>query len=170
VKKELWNAYTADGVLTETVLVRGENIPSGLYHVVCEVLVRHTDGSYLCMKRALTKPADAYPGYYEATAGGSALLGETKEDCIKRELKEETGIDCNDFILLSRTVIKDTIYFTYMCVTDCAKNSVTLQDGETEDFVWLNENEFISFVNSDRIIPIQKERYKEYFLRMGYIR
>lgn len=170
MKEELWNAYTSDGVLTKTVLVRGEPVPSELYHMVCEVLVRHTDGSYLCMKRALTKPTDAYPGYYEATAGGSALLGETKEDCIKRELKEETGIDCNDFTLLGRTVIKDTIYFTYLSVTDCAKNSVTLQDGETEDYVWLNENEFMSFVNSVKVIPIQKERYKEYFLKMEYIK
>lgn len=170
MKKELWNAYTADGVLTENVLVRGENIPSGLYHMVCEVLVRHTDGSYLCMKRALTKPADAYPGYYEATAGGSALLGETKEECVRRELEEETGITANAFTETGIFVTKDTIYYTYFCTVDCDKASVALQQGETDGYKWMTETEFVSFINSDKAIPTQKERYKEYFIKMGYLR
>lgn len=168
--KELWNAYTADGTLTETVLVRGEPIPPGLYHMVCEVLVTHTDRSVLCMKRASTKPADTYPGYYEATAGGSALLGETKEECVKRELKEETGIRCNSFELIGKTVTKDTIYYTYVCTTDWDKTNVTLQQGETEDFVWMSEREFAAFVNSQDCIPVHKERYKEYFIKMRYIK
>lgn len=165
---EKWNAYTADGILTETVLVRGEPIPEGLYHLVCEVLVRHTDGSYLCMKRSATKKA--YPGYYEATAGGAALLGETKEECVKRELLEETGIACNDFTETCRFVTKDTIYYTYLCTVNCDKASVTLQQGETESYKWMTETEFISFINSDKVIPTQKERYKEYFLKMCYIK
>lgn len=38
---ELWDAYTRDGQPTGDLLVRGEKIPQGLYHIVCEVLVRH---------------------------------------------------------------------------------------------------------------------------------
>ena len=86
---EKWDAYTRDGIRTEVELTRGEPIPEGLYHLVCEVLVRHVDGSYLCMKRSMLKPN--YPGYYEATAGGSALKDEDKLQCVKRELEEETG-------------------------------------------------------------------------------
>ena len=92
---EKWDAYTRNGNLVNKVLIRGEEIPDGLYHLACEVLVKHIDGSYLCMKRAMTK--SYYPGYYEATAGGSALLGEDKYQCIKRELVEETGISCEKF-------------------------------------------------------------------------
>lgn len=50
---EKWNAYKKDGTLTDIILVRDEPIPEGLYHLVCEVLVRHVDGSYLCMYRGL---------------------------------------------------------------------------------------------------------------------
>ena len=92
---EKWDAYTRDGIRTEVELTRGEPIPEGLYHLVCEVLVRHVDGSYLCMKRSMSKPN--YPGWYEATAGGSALKGEDKLQCIKRELEEETGIVSDEF-------------------------------------------------------------------------
>ena len=87
---EIWDGYWADGSLANKDLVRGEPIPNGLYHMVCEILVRHTDGDYLLMQRDFCKPN--FGGYYEATAGGSALKGEDKITCAKRELLEETGI------------------------------------------------------------------------------
>ena len=52
---ELWDAYDRDEKRTGGELVRGEPIPDGLYHLVCEVLVRHADGDYLLMKRARSK-------------------------------------------------------------------------------------------------------------------
>ena len=87
---EIWDGHNIDGSLAGVDLVRGEKIPDGLYHLVCEVLVQHTDGDFLLMKRDLNKPIN--PGKYEATAGGSALKGEDGLTCIKRELYEETGI------------------------------------------------------------------------------
>jgi len=41
---EIWDAYTREGKPTGKTLVRGEAISDGLYHMVCEVLVRHKDG------------------------------------------------------------------------------------------------------------------------------
>ena len=82
---ELWDAYTRNGAKTGGVLVRGQRMWPGIYHLVCEVLVRHIDGSYLCMIRSRQKPN--YPLYPECTAGGSALLGEDPLTCIRRELR-----------------------------------------------------------------------------------
>lgn len=70
-------------------IVRGEPIPNGYFHLVCEILVRHTDGSYLLMQRDTRKP---FGGLWEASAGGSALQGESPKECAIRELEEETGI------------------------------------------------------------------------------
>lgn len=169
VKMEKWNAYTRDGKLTNEILVRDEPIPEGLYHLVCEVLVRHVDGSYLCMKRAMSKPM--YPGYYEATAGGSALMGEDKYACIKRELKEETGIECDKFEEIACNVFEDNqcIFYNFVCNVDCDKDSVTLQEDETEGYKWLSVAEFINFVNSGDMIDRQKKRYWDYFVGMGYV-
>lgn len=166
---EKWNAYTRDGKLTEQVLIRGEAVPEGLYHLVCEVLVRHADGSYLCTKRASCK--EVYPGVYEASAGGSALWGEDKFQCIKRELREETGISCDEFQEVGRCVQEDSssIFYSFVCTVDCDKEAVTLQEGETEDYRWLSENEFIRYVNSDEGIDRQKERYYNYFISKGYL-
>ena len=45
-----------------------------------------------------------YGGYYEATAGGSALKGEDKISCARRELLEETGILSDDFVEIGQYI------------------------------------------------------------------
>ena len=57
---EIWDGYFKDGTIANIDLVRGEPVPDGLYHLVCEALVRHTDGDYLLMQRDLEK--DIIPG------------------------------------------------------------------------------------------------------------
>lgn len=166
---ELWDAYSKDEELTGRTLVRGEEIPQGLYHLVCEVLVRHKDGSYLCMKRSVEKPN--YGGWYEATAGGSALQGEDKWQCVKRELYEETGIECQKFEEVARFCEeqKQAFFYTFVCMVDCDKLSVRLQEGETEGYLWMSEEKFKEFVNSDKMIPSNRRRYEKYFCQMGYV-
>ena len=165
---ELWDGYFKDGTLAGIDLIRGEPIPEGLYHLVCEVLVRHTDGSYLLMKRDPAKPN--YGGYFDATAGGSALKGEDRDACARRELREETGIAADRFALLGRYVSHNTIYYNYLCVTGCDKGAVTLQEGETVDYCWVSEEEFAAFVNSEEMIPVQRARYQDYLLEKGYLK
>lgn len=167
---ELWDAYTRNGVKTGGVLVRGQRMWPGIYHLVCEVLVRHVDGSYLCMIRSREKPN--YPLYPECTAGGSVLMGESPLECIRRELREETGIECDEFEQVNVTVreIYSTIFHSYICTVDCPKDAITMQEGETEDYRWLTEEEFIALLNSGRMIPGQPERMESWFRKMGYLR
>lgn len=164
---EIWDGYFEDGSLAGVDLIRGEAIPCGLYHLVSEILVRHTDGDYLLMQRDPRKRA--FGSYYEATAGGSALKGEDKLACALRELSEETGIAPLSFEEIGRYVSRDTIYCNFLCITDCDKSSVRLQEGETVSYKWLSEDEFIAHVNSSEVIPSQKLRYSEYFKKMNYI-
>lgn len=165
---EIWDAYHADGTPAGGTLVRGEPIPAGLYHLVCEILVRHVDGDYLLMQRDLRKKG--YPGCWEATAGGSALQGEDAPTCARRELMEETGIADGDFTAIGRFVSRDTIYQQYLCVTACDKTAVTLQEGETIAYRWVTEAEFAVFVSSAEMIDVQRVRYEPYLRRMGYVK
>ncbi len=163
---EIWDGYLKDGSLANIDLVRGEPIPEGLYHLVCEILVRHNDGDYLVMQRAWEKPT--FGGYFEATAGGSALKGEDIITCAKRELWEETGIVADALEQIGTFRSHNTIYFQFLCRTDCTKDSVALQAGETISYQWLTEKAFIAFVNSDALIPVHKVRYADYFEKIGY--
>lgn len=164
---EIWDGYNKDGTLAGIDLLRGKPIPQGLYHLVCEILVRHTDGDYLLMLRDPSKPN--FGGYYEATAGGSALKGEDILACAKRELFEETGIKSEAFEPIGVYISKDTIYHSFLCVVQQDKDSVVLQKGETAGYKWVGEKEFAEFVNSESIIPQQKERCREYYKAMGYL-
>ncbi len=83
--------------------------------------------------------------------------------CAKRELFEETGITASSLEEIGRYVSHDTIYFNFLCITDCDKIAVSLQEGETVSYKWMTEKEFIAFINSGDRIPIQKVRYTEYF-------
>lgn len=165
---EVWDAYFADGSLADIELVRGEAIPEGLYHLVSDILVRHVDGDYLLMQRDYKKPN--FGGYFDASAGGSALKGEDEMACAKRELYEETGILAETLERVGRYTSANTIYYQFLCTTDCDKSSILLQKGETISYKWVGEKTFIEFIDSDKMIPSKRARYYEYFKRMGYIK
>ena len=141
---ELWDAYDRNLEKIEGMtLIRGEKIPEGVYHLVCDVIVRHTDGEYLLMQRDRRKH---YGGMWEATAGGSALQGENPLDCAIRELREETGIHTERLEEVGRVWAagRNTVYCEFLCITDCRKDSIILQEGETSAYQWVTQDELLS--------------------------
>lgn len=157
---EIWDAYRENGTLAGCDLVRGSDIPKGLFHLVSEVLVKHKDGTYLLMQRDWRKPN--YPGLYEASASGSAIKGENAYAAALRELKEETGIEADELKPIYKTMSKNSIFYGYLCETDCDKESITLQEGETISYLWLNEEDFLRFVDTDSYVQTHKKRIEEY--------
>ena len=149
---ELWDAYNSNFEKIEGMtLVREEQdkIPSGIYHLVCEILVRHTDGTFLLMKRDPTKPL--FPDMWEATAGGSALRGESAMEGALRELREETGIVTETLEQLDWSLGKTCIHCRFLCVTDCAKDSIKLQKGDTCDYRWVSAQELLAMPDSELV-------------------
>lgn len=141
---ELWDAYDKEFHLIEGVtLKRGEKTADGIFHLVCSIIVRHTDGDYLMMQRDARKH---YGGMWEATAGGSALMGETPLQCAERELFEETGIRSEALTEVGRVVDENchSVYVEYLCVTDQDKSSVKLQSGETSDYRWVDQDTLLN--------------------------
>lgn len=164
---ETWDGYLEDGTLAGVDLVRGEPVPVGLYHLVSDVLVRHTDGDYLLMRRDFCK--SNFGGMYETTCGGSALKGEDPLACALRELREETGILAGRLVKIGQSRSHNTIYHAFLCVTDWDKGAIALQPGETIGYKWLGEAEFAVFIRSEGMIPVLLDRYRDYFTRMGYL-
>lgn len=159
---EVWDGYYQDETLAGQDIVRGEKIPQGLYHIVCDILVRHKDGDYLLMQRDYEK--ETYPGLYEASAGGSVLKGETPIEGAKRELLEETGIQAEELIQLYRTVNRknDAIHYGYLCITDIPKDQIKLQEKETIQYRWLSKEEFLKFIKTEQFVPVRRERLERY--------
>jgi len=157
---EIWDGYNKKEELLGIDLIRGEEIPNSVYHMVAEVLIKHVDGDYLLMQRDFNKIG--WPGYYEATAGGAMLKGETSEQGISREAFEETGIRVENLRLINKEVIHPMIFYSYLSVVGCDKTSVKLQEGETVAYKWLNQKDFLTFINGNESISTQKERLSSY--------
>ena len=137
-------------------------IPDRLFHLVCEVIVRHKDGDFLLMQRDHNKKM--YPGMFEASASGSALKGESAIEGAIRELKEETGIDGSNlkFICKCTNAATRGMYYIYLCNTDCNKDSIILQEGETISYRWMGQDEFMRFVETEKYVKPDKERKRIY--------
>ena len=142
---EIWDAYDENFNIIEGItLVRGEeaNIPNGMYHLVVDILVKHKDGTYLLMQR---DPNKTNGSMWEASGGGSALKGENAYEAALRELKEETGIVAKNLLEVGRVVRPETksAYVVYVCETDCDKDSIVLQEGETVAYRWVNRDTLV---------------------------
>ena len=146
---ELWDAYD-EGLnkIDGSVLVRGEQIPNECFHLVCEIIVKHKDGSYLIMQRDKRKHLG---GMWEASADGSALQGESPAECAGRELHEETGVLSDDLEQLGFEVNTDhqTIYYEYICITNIRKTDIKLQYGETVAYKWISLDELLSMSKNE---------------------
>lgn len=155
---EVWDAYDYDGNRVDSVsLIRGEPIPDGLYHIACEILVRHTDGTYLIMQRDARKP---FGGLWEASVGGSALRGEGPAACAMRELAEETGIVSDALRPIGRTtlVTKQAHVFDFLCVTGMEKQRIVLQEGETVSYRWVTAEQLLS-MSAQELVPQRMKQY-----------
>ena len=164
--KEIWDLYDAEGNRTGETFVRGfgnfTKIPEGRYHLVVDLLVLHEDGTYLLTKRSDIK--DIYPGYWEASAGGSAIKGEEPLEAAKRELFEETGLT-PDSLELVDILFKDSsrsMYYSYLAKVSCDKESVVHQEGETTAYKWVDREGFLAYVDSEDTMKAHNQRYEKY--------
>lgn len=157
---ELWDAYDADfNKIKGVTLVRGAEptFSDDVFHLVCDILVKHTDGTYLLMQR---DPRKSYGGMWEASACGSALQGETPVDAARRELAEETGIVATDLIEVGRITDKSkhSVYAEFLCITDWDKDNIRLQEGETVDYRWVSTDELRS-MSKDELVTHRIQQF-----------
>ena len=167
---ELWDLYDENGNKTgetfEREMYGKKEFPKGRYHIVCDILVRHDDGTFLLMKRDEGK--DVYPGFWEASAGGAAQAGETPLMCAKRELLEETGIKTDRLTLIAtaKSPKHPVVFYSFIAYTDCDKTGITLQEGETTDFKWVDREGVFEYMASDTAIKTHNNRNRIYFDKM----
>lgn len=163
---EIWDLYTKDGRSSGKFIARGKQIPEGLYHRIVSVIVQHEDGDFLVMQRDLFKTG--FPGKFELSAGGSVLKDETVFVAAQRELFEETGIQCEFWIKLSEQLRTNypAICTTYYCRTHMDKQAITLQEGETIAYHWLNKQEVEKWIDSGEIVFLSREEFQALYQKI----
>ena len=88
---EYWDVYDKNRKRTGKLHKRGIRMQPGEYNIVCEAWIV-SGNRLLVTQRCKYKN---FGGLWECT-GGAVKAGESSIDCIKREIKEEIGIDVAD--------------------------------------------------------------------------
>ena len=70
---ELWDLYNENRELVGKTMLRGQEVPQGLFHLSVQVWIRNSRGEYLISQRSADRPV--FPLMWECV-GGAALAGE----------------------------------------------------------------------------------------------
>ena len=80
---------------------------SKLLHPVVHLHIFNEAGDIFLQKRAMTK--DIQPGKWDTSVGGHIDYGETVEEALKREVREELGITSFEPVYMTSYVFESTV-------------------------------------------------------------
>ena len=169
---ELFDACDIHGNLLGFDIVRGDEIPKGVYHRIVCIYTINQEGKILL---TLRHPEKTFGNLWEITAG-SVVKGEDKHRAAQRELYEETGID----VSLSRLHwLMDhaedySIWSSYILFLN-HEPTIRYQDKETTSHRWISMDDLESEMN-ETTFPIhlisrfnkQKELVKKFMTQAGF--
>ena len=158
---EYWDVYDKDRNPVGRTHRRGVKLKAGDYHIICEawlvsrgkllVTQRHHDKNYGCM--------------WECT-GGAVKAGETSLEAIKREVKEEIGIEITDTDLAFAGSAEGSTFFIdcYFLNVDIDFEQIKLQREEVISAKFVTLEEFEKLHNQRKLVP----NLYEYMERFGF--
>ena len=138
---EFWDIYDKDKKTTGRTMKKNDWIlKDGEYHLSVLGVIHRPDGRFLITQRVMTKAWA--PGSWEVS-GGAAQAGEDSLDAVKREIKEETGLDVSSFeggFVFSYTRENpdegDNYFVDIYCFTgDFSEADLHLQEAETDGYM-----------------------------------
>jgi 8-oxo-dGTP pyrophosphatase MutT (NUDIX family) len=144
---EFWDIYDKNKVRTGRTMERNHfTLADDEYHLTVLGVIMRPDGRFLITKRVMTKAWA--PGWWEVS-GGAAQAGEDSEDAVKREIREETGLDVAGaeggylFSYHRENPGEGDNYFVdvYRYVMDIDESSIDLQEEETDGYMFATEEE-----------------------------
>lgn len=149
---EQWDLYDENRVSLHRVVNRDEALQPGEYHVVVGIWVFGSGQRILLTKRSPEKRFA--PGKWENT-GGHVMAGETSEDAVLRELREETGLYARreDVTFLGSVRVPPFFGDNFAVHLDADLGAVTLQPGETCDVKWVTKEEFDRMAEAGELAP-----------------
>ena len=137
---EYWDIYDADKKPTGRTMKRNDwCLKDGEYHLTVLGIIARPDDKFLITKRVMTKAWA--PGWWEVS-GGAAMAGETSEEAVKREIREETGLDVTGwdggylFTYYRDNPGEGDNYFVdvYRFCADFSEEDLQLQEAETDGY------------------------------------
>ena len=129
---------------------RGVRLKQGEYHLICEAWLV-SRGKLLVTQR---HPDKNFGGLWECT-GGAVIAGENSRDAIRREIREEIGIEVKDSELVFMGSAEGPTFFIdyYEVDKDVDIASIKLQKEEVTAAKFVTYDEFMQMYRQRKLIP-----------------
>ena len=150
---EKWDIYDKDRCKTGRIVIRGQKMKEGENHLVVHVCVFNPKGQLLIQQRQSNK--EGWPGMWDLTAGGSALMGENSNQAAERELYEEIGYrkDLSNerpFFTVNFSVGFDDFY---LLIDEIELETLRLQEEEVQKVMWATKEEILLLIENGKFVP-----------------
>ena len=155
---EFWDIYDENKQLTGRKMKRNDwCLKEGEYHLTVLGVIARPDGTFLITKRVMTKAWA--PGWWEVSGGG-VQAGESSEEAVRREVKEETGLDVRKaeggYAFTYKRVNPDEgdNYFVdvYRFVMDIDEKDVSFQEAEIDGHMFATREQIESFAKEGKFL------------------
>ena len=155
---EFWDIYDENKQLTGRKMKRNDwCLKEGEYHLTVLGVIARPDGTFLITKRVMTKAWA--PGWWEVSGGG-VQAGESSEAAVRREVKEETGLDVRNaeggYAFTYKRVNPDEgdNYFVdvYRFVMDIDEKDVSFQEAEIDGHMFATREQIESFAKEGKFL------------------
>ena len=156
--EERWDIYDKNKQLTGRTMKRNDwTLKDDEYHLTVLGVIRRSDGKFLITKRVMTKAWA--PGWWEVSGGG-VQAGESSEEAVRREVKEETGLDVRNaeggYAFTYKRVNPDEgdNYFVdvYRFVMDIDEKDVSFQEAEIDGHMFATREQIESFAKEGKFL------------------
>lgn len=153
---ELWDIYDLHRAKTGRTVVRGEAMGCDEYHMVVAACIFDSRGRLLIQQRQSFK--EGFPNLWDVTAAGSALQGETSQQAMERELREELGLTLDlEGIRPNLTMNFDRGFEDYYLLErDVDLTTLRLQPEEVQSVKWATLDEILTMIDAGTFIPYYK--------------
>ena len=155
---EFWDIYDENKKPTGRTMKRNEwCLKDGEYHLTVLGVVARPDHTFLITKRVMTKAWA--PGWWEVSGGG-VQAGETSEEAVRREVREETGLDVSDaeggylFTYKRVNLEEGDNYFVdvYRFVMDIDERDVSFQEAEIDGYMFATKEQIDGFAKEGKFL------------------
>jgi isopentenyldiphosphate isomerase len=139
----------------------------GRYLRVIEVFLQRPNGDIYLPRRSTEKKI--FPGSLDHSAAGHMIKGESYEQALVRETREELGIETttNDFVFIKKFAPTDNLFYFrqfYLLRTD---NAPVLSPEHIEA-VWLKPEQLADFIAND--VPAKHTIYEDIPVLVDFLR
>lgn len=154
------------GELTGEVIAKSEAHRTGKWHGSIHILIVNKEKTKTFLQRRSTQKK-LYPNMWDIAVGGHISTGEEALETAQRELKEELGLNLENFDvkkvdriteqLTDNGIISNEYVTIYLVCGDIDISQIKLQEEEVSEIKWFSKKELNELIKQQKILPHIRE-------------